>query len=102
MRDEEAMSIAWLFDDNITPRWASAMEARLTERMEIIMALVSVEETELADLDQALDEATAAIADRIQALIDAGTLPSGEAEVVALQQDVENLRSLAAPSPAGS
>jgi hypothetical protein len=44
-----------------------------------------------------LDDATKALSDKIQALIDAGKLPA--ADVSALQADVENLRALAAPAP---
>ena len=70
---------------------------QLSTRLENIMALVQVEQSALDDLDVALDEATTAIADRIQALVDAGSLPA--ADVSALQADVENLRALSAPAP---
>lgn len=66
------------------------------------MALVSVDDQALADLDSALDEVTDSLATKIQDLIDkvnAGeTLPAGD--LSALQADVEKLRGLAAP-PAG-
>ena len=69
--------------------------ATLNQKVGTLMALVQVEQSALDDLDTALDEATTAIADRIQALVDAGTLPA--ADVSALLADVDNLRALAAP-----
>lgn len=63
------------------------------------MALVQVEQDDLDALDTALDEATQAVVDRIQALIDAVPTPLPEAELGALQADVQVLRDLAAPSP---
>lgn len=69
----------------------------VNQKLEDIKMLVSVQQEDLDALDTALDEATAAISARIQALVDAGTLPV--ADVSALQADVETLRALAAPTP---
>jgi hypothetical protein len=64
-----------------------------------IMALVQVEQADLDALDVALDEATAAVLSRIDALIAAVPEPLPAAELSALQEDVEALRSLGAPAP---
>jgi Skp family chaperone for outer membrane proteins len=91
------VAIFWLLDDSIQPEWAKKFEARINNKLGKIMALVQVEQGDLDALDQALDDATKALSDKIQALIDAGKLPA--ADVSALQADVENLRALAAPAP---
>lgn len=90
------MSLAWIFDDRIEPAWASAMEARLTQRMEYIMAEVQVAQEDLDALDQALDQVATSLADKINSL----NLPAGDLQP--LLDDVETLRGLAAPAPAGS
>jgi len=35
------MSMAWLFDDTIQPKWASAMEARINNRLGLMMATLN-------------------------------------------------------------
>jgi len=60
--------------------------------------LVQVEQSQLDELDAALDDVTAAISEKLQALIDAGTLPA--ADVSALLADVDALKTLVAPTPA--
>lgn len=90
------MSLAWIFDDRIQPEWATAMEARLTQRMEYIMAEVSVAQEDLDALDQALDQVATSLADKIASL----NLPAGDLQP--LLDDVETLRGLAAPAPTGS
>ena len=82
------------------PFWARQLLHRtdyIARQLEDLKMLVSVQQEDLDALDVALDEATASIADRIQALVDAGSLPA--ADVTALQADVENLRALGAPTP---
>ena len=82
------------------PDWARQLHLelhKLNTKVDTLMALVSIEFTELDALDVALDEATAAISARIDLLVAAGTLPA--ADVSALQADVENLRALSAPAP---
>jgi hypothetical protein len=91
------MSWFWFVDENTAPRWAVAQENRLNKRMDALMALVKVEQSDLDDLDAALDEATQSISDRIDALVAAGTLP--DADVTALKADVDALRALSAPAP---
>lgn len=98
------MAIFWLLDDSIQPEWAKQFELRLNKELESInrklgniMALVKVEQGDLDALDQGLDEATTALSDKLQALIDAGSLPAGD--VSALQADLEALKALSAPAP---
>jgi len=90
-------SLAWIFDDSIQPRWAAELEERINNKLGKLMALVKVEQADLDALDQGLDDATAALSAKIQALIDAGNVPAGD--VSALQADLEALRALGAPAP---
>lgn len=94
------MSWMWIVDENVQPSWAAALEERLNQRMDEIMALVQVEQTELDALDTALDEATKSIADKLKALMDAAPDVLPPAELAALKADVESLRALGAPTPA--
>jgi len=87
------VSTYWLFDDNVQPAWAIAMEKRITNRLDKLMALVSVEQGDLDDLDQALDAATQSLSDKIAAL----NLPA--ADLSALQEDLATLQNLGAPAP---
>ena len=93
------MAIFWLFDDSVQPEWAKQLEVRINKKFEAInqklgniMALVKVEQGDLDALDQGLDAATSALSEKLQALIDAGSLPAGD--VSALQADLEALQAL--------
>jgi len=93
------MAWAGFLDESQQPKWATAMETRLNRKMDIIMAMVQVEQGDLDALDASLDEVSSAIANKIQALIDAAQTPLPAAELSALQADVETLRGLSAPVP---
>ena len=66
----------------------------INQKVDMLMALVQVEQDDLDALDVALDEATTAIETRLEALQVA--LP--DADLSALQADVAALRNLAAPA----
>jgi len=93
------MTWAGFLDESQQPKWATAMEARLNRKMDIIMGMVQVEQGDLDALDVSLDEIATAFENKIQALIDAAQTPLPEAELSALQADVVALRGLSAPVP---
>ena len=68
----------------------------INQKVDMLMALVQVEQDDLDALDVALDEATTAIETRLEALQVA--LP--DADLSALQADVAALRNLSAPAAA--
>ncbi|MEI6377060.1 MAG: hypothetical protein WCO97_07685 [bacterium] len=83
------------------PQWARELLHRtdsIARQLKEIKMLVQVEQSQLDELDAALDDVTAAISEKLQALIDAGTLPA--ADVSALLADVDALKTLVAPTPA--
>lgn len=69
----------------------------LSRRMETLMTAVRVQQEDLDALDEALDEATAKLSDKLDQLAAAGTIPEGD--LSELKADVEALRNLAAPTP---
>lgn len=84
------------------PFWARQLLHRtdyIARQLEDLNMLVSVESDDLDALDLALDDATASLAAKIDALIAAASTPLPKAELAALQADVENLRALGAPAP---
>ena len=68
----------------------------INQKVDMLMALVQVEQDDLDALDVVLDEATTAIETRLEALQVA--LP--DADLSALQADVAALRNLSAPAAA--
>lgn len=83
----------WMWLPIIRDPNVSNQLAGITTLLEELMAKVAVEQDDLDALDAALDEATAALAAKIDAL----NLPA--AELQPLLDDVEALRSLSAPAP---
>lgn len=93
------MTWAGFIDEAQQPLWAIAMEKRINKKLEIIMALVQVEQSDLDALDASLDEVSASLAAKIQALVDAAGEPLPPAQLDALNADVAALRALSAPTP---